>query len=167
MELIPNALGDGDQRDLLLDGAHNEDGAAALATALGELTPQLRGVHGVHNGPLVLILAVMADKSINELSAALAQAPTLRAAHVICTSVGDVRSLAPTQLAAAIRAAGIGSQVQTAENPSAALLAAAGHHGPIVVAGSLYLVGAIRGELMRRGAIANDGGLDDMAESTI
>ena len=166
MELIPNALGNGDQRDLLLDGAHNEDGAAALAAALGELAPHLRDARGVNGISLVLILAVMADKSISELTAALAVAPTLRAARVICTSVGDVRSLAPVKLATAVRAASLGAQVQIAENPSAALLAATEHHGPIVAAGSLYLVGAIRGELIRRGAIANDGSLDDMAGST-
>jgi folylpolyglutamate synthase/dihydropteroate synthase len=109
----------------------------------------------------------MADKSIAELSAALATSPTLRAAQVICTSVGDVRSLAPEQLAAAVRAARLGVQVQIAANPNAALLAAAEYQGPIVAAGSLYLVGAIRGELMRRGVLPDDGSRDDVAGSTL
>jgi len=95
MELIPSALGGGDERDLLLDGAHNEDGAAALAASLADLTPHLRSATGARHAPLVLILAVMADKSVAELSAALATSPELRAAQVICTTVGDVRSLAP------------------------------------------------------------------------
>ena len=101
MELIPKALGGGDDRDLLLDGAHNEDGAAALAAALSDLEPHLHGATGARNAPLVLILAVMADKSVADLCAALATSPALRAAQVICTTVGDVRSLAPDQLAAA------------------------------------------------------------------
>jgi dihydrofolate synthase/folylpolyglutamate synthase len=165
MELIPSALGDGDERDLLLDGAHNEDGAAALSAALGDLAPHLRSANGAQSAPLVLILAVMADKSIAELSAALATSPVLRAAHVICTTVGDVRSLAPEQLAAAVRGAKLGAQVQIAASPNAALLAAAEHNGPIIAAGSLYLVGAIRGELMRRGVLPDDGSRDDVAGS--
>jgi dihydrofolate synthase/folylpolyglutamate synthase len=165
MELIPNALGGGDERDLLLDGAHNEDGAAALAAALGDLSPQLRSATGTRNTPLVVILAVMADKSVAELCSALATSPALRAAHVICTTVGDVRSLAPEELAAAVRAAGLGAQLQIAANPNAALLAAAERSGPIIAAGSLYLVGAIRGELMRRGVLPDDGSRDDVAGS--
>jgi folylpolyglutamate synthase/dihydropteroate synthase len=112
-----------------------------------------------------LILAVMADKSVAELSAALATSPMLRAAQVICTTVGDVRSLAPEQLAAVVRSAGLGAQVKIATDPNAALLAAAEHQGPIIVAGSLYLVGAIRGELMRRGVLPDDGSRDDVAGS--
>jgi dihydrofolate synthase/folylpolyglutamate synthase len=165
MELIPSALGGGDERDLLLDGAHNEDGAAALAASLADLTPHLHSSTSARNTPLVLILAVMADKSVAELSAALATSPALRAAQVICTTVGDVRSLAPEDLAVKVRAARLGSQVQVAANPNAALLAAAEHHGPIIAAGSLYLVGAIRGELMRRGVLPDDGSRDDVAGS--
>ena len=58
-----------------------------------------------------------------------------------------------------------GAQVQIAANPNAALLAAADHQGPIIAAGSLYLVGAIRGELMRRGVLPDDGSRDDVAGS--
>jgi folylpolyglutamate synthase/dihydropteroate synthase len=89
----------------------------------------------------------------------------LREAHVICTSVGDPRSLTPEDLAVQVRAARLGSQVQIAANPSAALQAAAEYDGPIVAAGSLYLVGAIRGELMRRGVLPDDGSRDDVAGS--
>jgi dihydrofolate synthase/folylpolyglutamate synthase len=165
MELIPRALGGGDERDLLLDGAHNEDGAAALAAALRDLAPHLLSATGTCNTPLVLILAVMADKSIAELSAAFATSPALREAQVICTSVGDPRSLTPEDLAVKVRAAGLGSQVQIAANPNAALQAAAEHDGPVIAAGSLYLVGAIRGELMRRGVLPDDGSRDDVAGS--
>ncbi|MFM2193871.1 MAG: hypothetical protein RLZZ460_541 [Chloroflexota bacterium] len=165
MELIPQALGAGDGRDLLLDGAHNEDGATALAAALGDLVPHLRDATGKGDAPLVLILAVMADKSVAELSAALATSSALRTAQVICTSVGDARSLAPDQLAAVVRAANLGAEVTIATDPDEALRTAAEHRGPIVVAGSLYLVGAIRGELMRRGALPDDGSRDDVAGS--
>ena len=167
LELIPGALGSGDERDLLLDGAHNEDGAAALAASLGDLAPELRGSNGTHAAPLVLILAVMADKSVAELCTALAAAPELRTAQVICTSVGDVRSLAPEQLVAQVRTAGLGASVCSAADPLEALMIAAQQNGPIIVAGSLYLVGAIRSELMRRGTLPDDGSRDDVAGSSI
>jgi dihydrofolate synthase/folylpolyglutamate synthase len=165
MELIPNALGAGDERDLLLDGAHNEDGAAALAAALVDLAPHLRSATGGQGTPPVLLLAVMADKSVAEVCAAFARSPTLRTAHVICTSVGDVRSLPPEQLASAVRAAGLGAQVEIAAAPIEALRVAAQRSGPIIAAGSLYLVGAVRGELMRRGVLPDDGSRDDVAGS--
>lgn len=165
LELIPNALGGGDERDLLLDGAHNEDGAAALAEALRDLAPHLRSARGTPGAPPVLILAVMADKSVAALTAALARSELLSSAQVICTTVGDVRSLPPERLANAVRVATLGSQVRIAPNPMAALQAAAEYDGPIIVAGSLYLVGAIRGELMHRGVLADDGATDDMAGS--
>jgi dihydrofolate synthase/folylpolyglutamate synthase len=165
MEQIPNAFGAGDERDLLLDGAHNEDGAAVLAAALVDLAPHLRNATGAQGTPPVLLLAVMADKSVAEVCAAFARSPTLRTAHVICTSVGDVRSLPPEQLASAVRAAGLGSQVEIAAAPIEALQVAAQRSGPIIAAGSLYLVGAVRGELMRRGVLPDDGSRDDVAGS--
>jgi dihydrofolate synthase/folylpolyglutamate synthase len=165
MELIPSALGAGDERDLLLDGAHNEDGAAALAAALVDLAPHLRNATGGQGTAPVLLLAVMADKSVAEVCAAFARSPTLRTAHVICTSVGDVRSLPPDQLASAVRVAGLGAQVEIAATPIEALQVAAQRSGPIIAAGSLYLVGAVRGELMRRGVLPDDGSRDDVAGS--
>ena len=113
----------------------------------------------------MLLLAVMADKSVAEVCGALATSPTLRTAHVICTSVGDVRSLAPEHLAAIVRNAGLGAQVETAATSGEALISAAQRQGPIIVAGSLYLVGAVRAELMRRGVLPDDGGRDDVAGS--
>lgn len=165
MELVPNALGAGDERDLLLDGAHNEDGAAALSAALGDLAPHLRNATGGYHTPPVLLLAVMADKSVAEVCGALAASPTLRTAQVICTSVGDVRSLAPEHLAANVRNAGLGAQVEIAATVGEALISAAQRQGPIIVAGSLYLVGAVRAELMRRGVLPDDGSRDDVAGS--
>ena len=47
----------GDQA-VLLDGAHNPDGAAALAAAVDELAP------GLPAGEAVLLLALMSDKAV-------------------------------------------------------------------------------------------------------
>jgi folylpolyglutamate synthase/dihydropteroate synthase len=110
--------------------------------------------------PLTLVIAAMSDKSIPEIFRALAQAPVLQQAFVICTSVGDARSASVDDLTAAARAAGLGVQISGAVNPVEALDSAASTRGAVVVAGSLYLVGAVRERLMREGRIANDGSLD-------
>lgn len=152
MELIEGAFGTPTPRDLLLDGAHNPDGAAALADGIDDLGDDLRGA-----GNLTLIFAAMADKEVDAVCRALAASERLRGAALICTSVGDARSMPPDELAKVARAAGLGASSVTASDPSAALRAAATHHGPVVVAGSLYLVGAVRAHLMRTGVLPDEG----------
>jgi folylpolyglutamate synthase/dihydropteroate synthase len=162
MELIPQPFGRSDARDLLLDGAHNEDGAASLASGISDLAPLLADADGrAGETPLTLVIAAMSDKSITEIFRALSQAEALKRANVICTSVGDARSASVEALAAAARATGLGAQISGAANPAQALNDAAGARGAVVVAGSLYLVGAVRERLMREGRIQNDGSLDD------
>ncbi len=56
-------------RDILLDGAHNPSGAAALALALEDLRPYLA------EGPLTLVTASMADKDVDGVIAGLAGRP--------------------------------------------------------------------------------------------
>ena len=74
--------------------------------------------------------------------------------------MGDPRSASVDDLTAAARAAGLGAQISGAVNPVEALDSASSTRGAVVVAGSLYLVGAVRERLMREGRIANDGSLD-------
>lgn len=152
MELIENAFGPASGRDLLLDGAHNPDGAVALAEGIDDLGDGLRGT-----GKTTLVLGAMADKAVDALCAALAASERLRGATVICTSVSDARSLSPADLERSAKAAGLGSSTIIAADPAAAMRAAATHHGPVVVAGSLYLVGAVREGLMRSGVLPGDG----------
>ena len=164
MELISGAFGASDQRDLLLDGAHNEDGAAALASAVSDLAPLLRDADGESEaGSVTLIFAAMADKSIAKIFNELAASPLLQSARVICTSVGDDRSSTPEALAVMARGAGLGATVETAADPRAALNAASRDRGAVIVAGSLYLVGAVRERLLREGKLPDDGSLDRLA----
>ena len=118
---------------ILLDGAHNPHGAAALADALRE-----RGERPV------LIIAVSADKDVTAIAAALA--PQVRA--VIATRYQQDRALDPHVLAAAFarwRApAGHLAEVTVASSLGAAIAAASGHGAPVLVAGSLFLVGEAR-----------------------
>jgi len=162
MELIRQPFGAPDSRDLLLDGAHNEDGAASLASGIRDLAPLLQDADGTAGvTPLTLVIAAMSDKSIPEIFRTLAQVPALQRATVICTSVGDARSASVDDLTAAARVARLGAQISGAANPVQALNSAAKARGAVVVAGSLYLVGAVRERIMREGRIANDGSLDD------
>jgi dihydrofolate synthase/folylpolyglutamate synthase len=136
---------------IILDGAHNPHGARALAGVLAE-----RGERPV------LVVAVSADKDVAGIAAALA--PAVRA--VVATRYRQERSLDPAALAAAFRdaaraaghaggasettpAAGAGqgpSELPVEEAPDlpAALAAARRHGEPILVAGSLFLVGEAR-----------------------
>lgn len=132
-----------DGREVLLDGAHNPAGAAALAIALDDLRPFLR------SGPLTLVVASMADKDVGGVVAALAAARALDGAWIVATRIDAPRALAADELAAAWRAGRPDVTVTTEPDPGAALGAAiAGADGPVVVAGSLYLVGFARARLV-------------------
>ena len=129
-------------REVLLDGAHNPAGAATLATAIDDLAPLLCP------GRATLVLAIMADKDVDGVIRALSGAAALEGARVICTAPSGGRALPADQLAARWRAA-TGRPAETAPDPRAALDAALSTgSGPIFVAGSLYLVGAARAQLV-------------------
>ncbi len=140
----------GGTREVLLDGAHNPAGAAALAAALDDLRPLLAGGSETPPAPLVLVWAAMADKDVAGTIAAAARSAALRGATVLCTAPALARALAPDALAAAWSRAGVqGLAVRTAPSPEAALDAAlAAPGGTVVVAGSLYLVGLVRSRLV-------------------
>jgi dihydrofolate synthase/folylpolyglutamate synthase len=136
-----------DGHEVLLDGAHNPAGAAALAQAIDDLRAHLAG--GSSTEPLTLVWASMADKDVEGVVAAMARAEAVRGATVVCTSVDLPRALASGALAAAWRAGLPGVHVLEAPDVAAALdLAFNGTGGPVVVAGSLYLVGAARALLV-------------------
>jgi len=92
----------------------------------------------------------MADKDVGGIVAALAAADALRGAHIVATSVGGPRALPAEALAERWRQnGGARLRVDTAPDPDAAMdRAFNAPPGPIVVAGSLYLVGAIRARLV-------------------
>ena len=112
-------------KDLILDGAHNPHGARALAATLREL-----GIRPV------LVAAVSADKDARAIAAALAPCVS----NVVATRYQQERALAPEALAAAFT----GVPTETAPDLARALAAARRLGGPILVAGSLFLVGEAR-----------------------
>jgi dihydrofolate synthase/folylpolyglutamate synthase len=135
-----------DGRDVLLDGAHNPAGAAALAAALDDLRPYLGA------GPVTLVTASMADKDVEGVAAALAGRSSLQGATVICTELDVPRALPASVLAAHWQVALPAGLVIVESEPVAALERALSNAsalgGPVVVAGSLYLVGLVRSQLV-------------------
>ncbi len=134
---------------VLLDGAHNEAGVAALVAALDELRALLAP------GRPTLLFGVMADKAVEGMVGRLAAAPALRNARVVTTEVSGSRALPAEALAATWRRLA-GSQVDVRAIPAdrealeEAETLARSDGGPLIVAGSLYLVGAVRGWLAAR-----------------
>ncbi len=120
---------------VLLDGAHNPAGSRALARALADL--------GVTGAPL--LLGAMRDKRARAMLRPLA-AVGLRP---VFTAVDDPHARQPEDLLHAWRAVG-GAGGEAVHGVGEALAhagAMARGNEPVVVAGSLYLVGAVRGLL--------------------
>jgi dihydrofolate synthase/folylpolyglutamate synthase len=137
MELV-----EADGRDVLLDGAHNPAGAASLAAALDEMQPFLR------SGQPTLLLAIMADKDVDGVIGALSEAACLRDARVVCTAPAGGRARQAADLAVRWEAL-TGQEAEALGDPAVALDAAlSSGSGPVIVAGSLYLVGAVRAILV-------------------
>ena len=143
-------------RDVLLDGAHNPAGAAVLATALDDLRPFLQGWNARRPVPLTLVTATMGDKDVPGIVASLARSTALRDARVVCTTLDEERALPAEELAAVWRAAAPALDVTRRPDPVAAVAEAVEWApGPVVVAGSLYLVGAVRSSLVQEPALAD------------
>jgi dihydrofolate synthase / folylpolyglutamate synthase len=104
---------------VLVDAAHNEEGARALAAALPP-------------GPLTLVLGVVADKDARAILAPLLP----RVTRVIATAPPSPRALSAEALAALVPGAEI------APDLAFALRLAGGDR--VVVAGSIFLVGEAR-----------------------
>ena len=135
-------------RDVLLDGAHNPAGAEALATAIEDLRPSLTGGASAAPPRLTLVVASMADKDVAGVIRALRESAAVRDARIICTSLALARALPAGDLAARWHAAGA-TRLEAINDPGAALEAAlATGDGPVVIAGSLYLVGEARARLV-------------------
>lgn len=129
--------------DVLLDGAHNPAGAAALAQAVDDLRPFLEP------GRITLLTATMADKDVDGLIDGLARSAALASTRVVATSLDAPRALPAEALAERWRALVPHGSVEAEPDALSALdRALDGADGPVVVAGSLYLVGAVRGQLV-------------------
>lgn len=121
----------GERPTVLLDGAHNPAGAAALKRSLRLFSDK----------KLILVLGILADKDWRGMVRRLAPL----AHQVILTLPPDDRALAPEVMAA--EAMRWSDRVDVINDPREAVrraLKTAGRDGLVCVAGSLYLVGAVR-----------------------
>jgi dihydrofolate synthase/folylpolyglutamate synthase len=124
---------------VVLDGAHNPAGAAALGRALVEDFATVRRV--------VLVFGCLNGRSPAEVLAAIGPD---RIAHVIACTPPSLRGLPTAEVAAAAASLGLDSSV--ADSVPEALRAARAlvdEDDLVLVTGSLYLVGAARGYLTR------------------
>ncbi len=134
LERVPLAA----HRALLLDAAHNEAGAAALAAYLQECVPER----------LPLVFGVMRDKHADAMLARLAPA----AARFVLTRARTPRAAAPADLAVLARRVAPDVPVEVSDDPWAAVECALAGASLACVAGSIFLVGDVlaRLELERR-----------------
>ncbi|MFO7865403.1 MAG: folylpolyglutamate synthase/dihydrofolate synthase family protein [Candidatus Aminicenantes bacterium] len=116
---------------VILDGAHNEEGASALRDYIKENFAD----------PVVMVFAVMKDKNISRVGEILFPS----AERIILTTFNYHRAASPEDILQALPA--FRGRAECEPHPGKAVqtaLAAAGKQGVVVAAGSLYLIGAIK-----------------------
>jgi dihydrofolate synthase/folylpolyglutamate synthase len=124
------------QGRVLLDGAHNVDGARALATYLRRW----------HSERPALVLGVMRDKDVRDMVAALLPAVSM----VIATAANTPRAIPASELASRIEAYDPTFSVYAEADPAAAVERAIASNATVCVAGSIYLVGQVRDAIRQR-----------------
>jgi dihydrofolate synthase/folylpolyglutamate synthase len=128
-------------RELLLDAAHNPDGAAALARFLAR--------HRRERPPLVF--AAMRDKDVVAILERLL--PVVGA--VIVTAAPSTRTSAPEELAAAVRSIDPSRIVRIEPDPIRAVEVGWTEAPRACVAGSIFLAGAVRGAFYPRAIVGS------------
>jgi dihydrofolate synthase / folylpolyglutamate synthase len=124
---------------VVLDGAHNPDGARAAAATLDDIAV---------SGERILVVGMNRDRDAVELLEALEAG---RARRVVATAAPWVRAMPAEQVAAA--AASLGVEAVAVPDIHQAVASAVADAGPgdvVLVAGSLHVVGAARKALVSR-----------------
>jgi dihydrofolate synthase/folylpolyglutamate synthase len=120
--------------DVLLDAAHNPAGARALAEYLRQIGWQ----------QITLVMGVMHDKDVTGMLSELLPL----AATLVCTTPPTPRALAAADLATRAAAlAWVPPAVLVIPDPEAAMRAACRADARVVAAGSVFLIGPLRGIL--------------------
>jgi len=122
-------------RRVLLDAAHNPEGARALAAYLTRWHPER----------LPLVIGVMRDKNVADIAHTLLPVVS----SVIATAAPTPRAIPASDLARHLRAAGA-RDVRAEADPIVAIEMAFEFADTICVAGSIFLAGAVRDELRQR-----------------
>ena len=123
--------------EVLLDAAHNPAGARALADYLRETGWT----------PATLVFGALEDKDVRSMLAELAPA----CGAIVCTTPVSPRALQAEVLATLAKGvAGAEWTVSAIPEPERALEFAVGASGQVVAAGSIFLIGRLRGILRAR-----------------
>lgn len=125
-----------DGRRVLLDAAHNPDGAQALA----------RYLSAWHRDRPALVFAAMQDKDVDGMLRPLLPA----VGPVIVTAPSIRRAIPPSDLAGIVASVDPSRAAVVARDPETALDRARQAHSTVCVAGSIFLVGAVRDVLQAR-----------------
>ncbi|MBN1336598.1 MAG: bifunctional folylpolyglutamate synthase/dihydrofolate synthase [Deltaproteobacteria bacterium] len=115
--------------DVLVDSAHNADGAVTLAAYLRSRVP---------HRPRTLLLGCSREKDVHAIAVLLAP----QVDRVLTTACAHSRALSPVQVATALE--GLSVPVTPAGGVEEALATAQAGDGEIIVAGSVFLAGAVR-----------------------
>jgi dihydrofolate synthase / folylpolyglutamate synthase len=126
-------------RRVLLDAAHNVDGARALAAYLARWHPERPA----------LVIGVMRDKDLDGILAALLPVTSL----VIATAAATPRALPAADLAPHVQALDPTREVRVEPDPARAVEAGLGAVQTVCVAGSIFLAGAVRDGLIARAGV--------------
>lgn len=121
-----------DGRRVLLDAAHNAEGAAVLSGFLARLP-----------GPVVLLFGALEDKNAADMLGRLAP----RAERVVLTTPASPRARRPEELATLLEGR---TGVEVAPDLGEALDRALEFSGTLVACGSIYLIGEVRRALRER-----------------
>jgi dihydrofolate synthase/folylpolyglutamate synthase len=119
---------------IILDGAHNEASAAALARTLGSFTAQ---------GSITFVLGVSKDKDVENICNRLAPL----AKNCIVTKADNPRAMSTSDISAILEKYMARTQIAQARNVQEALNTVCKNAAPddlIVVTGSLFIVGEAR-----------------------
>jgi len=133
------------RRRVLLDSAHNAEGAGALAAHLRRWHPE----------GLPLVVGIMRDKDVHDILSPVLPLTT----RVIATSAPTPRALPADELAVRVHAAadrlGLGHlAVEVDDDPMQAVDRALASADLVCVAGSIFLVGPLRERLLSRALAA-------------
>ena len=120
---------------VLLDAAHNVDGARALAAYLRCRHPERPA----------LVIGVMRDKDVECIIGALLPVVS----SVVATAADTARAIPVRELAARIAATRPSVPVRAEPDPPRAVEQALSSSGTVCVAGSIFVVGAVRDGLRR------------------
>jgi dihydrofolate synthase/folylpolyglutamate synthase len=127
-------------RRVLIDAAHNADGARALAAYLKRWHPERP----------ILVISVMRDKDVDDILELLLPA----ASDVVTTQAPSPRALPAAELAGRVAdlqsRLGTGGSVVAVADPAQAVATALERTDVVCIAGSIFLAGAVRDGLKRR-----------------